>query len=223
MHTKSISIGNIISSVLSPCRGSWRGLIVLCPLSFVFCLLSLYSCGERYVPRPRGYYRIAIPDTAYTPLASLPIAHNSYPIFPYTFALSDHAQIIPRTSAAEKYWVDITYPAFHAQIHCTYYPVRNNLRELSDDAQSFVYKHAGQASAIPEQGFVNEENGVYGVFYELVGNTASPYQFYLTDSTKHFFRGAVYFNCTPNQDSLAPVINYLQQDVRHLMETFEWR
>ncbi len=186
-------------------------------LLIVSVVLCLASCGERYVPKPRGYYRIAIPDTAYSALS---VQHAT---FPYSFDLSDHATIKPRTSQDEKYWIDIVYPAFQAYIHCTYYPVRNNLRELSDDAQNFVYKHAGKASAIPEQGFVNEEKRVYGVFYELVGNTASPYQFYVTDSTLHFFRGAVYFNCTPNQDSLAPVINYLQQDVRHLMETFQWQ
>ncbi len=186
----------------------------------LLCLFCLASCGERYVPKPRGYYRIAIPDTLYAPLA---VRYSPLGAFPYSFDLSDNATVKPRTSQDEKYWIDITYPAFNAQIHCTYYPIKNNLRELSDDAQDFVYKHAGKATAIPEQGFVNEEKRIFGVFYELVGNTASPYQFYVTDSTRHFFRGAVYFNCTPNQDSLAPVINYLQHDVRHLMETFEWQ
>ncbi len=198
---------------------------VLCPLSFVLCLLSFTSCGERYIPKPRGYYRIAIPDTAYTRVGELDnerLKGSEVGKLPYSFELSDNARVTPRKTKNEQYWIDITYPAFQVNIHCTYYPVQKNLRELSDDAQDFVYKHAGKASAIPEQGFINEDARVYGVLYELMGNTASPYQFYLTDSTQHFFRGAVYFNCTPNQDSLAPIINYLQQDVRHLMETFTW-
>ncbi len=190
-------------------------------LSVLFVVFCLVSCGERYVPKPRGYYRIAIPDTMYVRFGGWEVGKLGG--FPYAFDLSDNATVKPRTNPDEKYWIDIVYPAFQAYIHCTYYPVRNNLRELSDDAQNFVYKHAGKASAIPEQGYVNDEKRVYGVFYELVGNTASPFQFYVTDSTRHFFRGAVYFNCTPNQDSLAPVINYLQHDVRHLMETFEWQ
>ncbi len=181
------------------------------------------SCQDHYVPRPRGYYRIAIPDTAYIPLIANGERRTANGSSPYTFDLSTNATVTPRTSPDEKYWIDITYPAFDAHIHCTYYPIRNNLRELSDEAQDFVYKHAGKATSIPEQGFANDDSRVYGVFYALVGNTASPYQFYLTDSTRHFFRGAVYFNCTPNQDSLAPVIDYLQHDVRHLMETFRWQ
>ncbi len=198
---------------------------VLCPLSFILCLLSFVSCGERYIPKPRGYYRITIPDTAYTKLDDVEQKRPTDKIIetlPYSFDLSDNAYLTPRKGKDEQYWIDITYPAFQVNIHCTYYPVQKNLRELSDDAQNFVYKHAEKANAIPEQGFVNEEARVYGVLYELMGNTASPYQFYLTDSTQHFFRGAVYFSCTPNQDSLAPIINYLQQDVRHLMETFTW-
>ncbi len=181
------------------------------------CIIGMIasSCKDHYVPKPRGYYRIAIPDTSYTKLSAAQL--------PYVFDLSDNAQLNLHTAPTEKYWLDIIYPAFNARIHCTYYPIHNNLRELSDDAQNFVYKHAGKASAIPEQGFVNDDSHVYGVFYELMGNTASPYQFYLTDSTHHFFRGAVYFNATPNQDSLAPVINYLQHDVRRLMETFRWQ
>ncbi len=170
------------------------------------------GCKQRYVPRPRGYYRIAIPEASYSPLLLSD--------YPYTFALSDNAVVKPLDE--EPYWMDVWYPTFNVRIHCSYKPVRNNLRELSDDAQSFVYKHSGIASAIPEQGFENTDARVYGVLYELEGNTASPFQFYLTDSLHHFFRGAVYFNCVPQQDSLAPVIRYMNGDVRHLIETFRW-
>ena len=97
------------------------------------------------------------------------------------------------------------------------------MRELSADAQDFVFKHAAKASAIPEQEWNNPDERVFGVFYELRGNTASPYQFYLTDSTSRFFRAAVYFNCSPNQDSLAPVISFLGNDVQHLIESFQWQ
>lgn len=189
-----------------------RNNIVLIGSVWLLCLFCGVGCKQRYVPKPRGYYRIAVPDTSYV---SFPFAG-----YPYCFDLSANAVAKPLDD--EPYWLDIVYPAFNVRIHCSYKPVRHNLRELSDDAQSFVYKHAGMASAIPEQGFVNEENNVYGVLYALEGNTASPYQFYLTDSLHHFFRGAVYFNCVPQQDSLAPVINYLDKDVRRIMESFSW-
>ena len=178
-------------------------------------LCGFASCRRTYVPRPYGYYRIEIPDTTYQ------LYDN--PALPYLFEVSTNARVEPRTKPTERYWIDIRYPDFDVRIHGSYLPVNGNLRELGDDAQNFVYKHAGKASAIPEQGYDNADERVYGVFYELQGNTASPYQFYLTDSLHHFFRGAVYVNCVPNQDSLQPVIDYLQYDVRHLMESFRFR
>lgn len=181
----------------------------------VVVLLAMAGCGQRYVPRPRGYFRIDLPDTAYSLYAPKG--------FPYAFELSDNAEVQPRMAEGERYWIDIRYPRFNAAVHCSYKPVEGNLRALSADAQNFVFKHASVASSLPEQGYENPETRVYGVYYELQGNTASPCQFYLTDSVRHFFRGAVYFNNSPNQDSLAPVIDYIEQDVRHMIETFNWQ
>lgn len=203
-------------------------LLLLC-----FCL-CLFGCGERFVPKPYGYFRIDLPAPTYRPF------HE--PDFPYSFSYSTLAEIRPSStnlreesslspiancplssSDGSSYWLDLYYPLFNARIHCSYKPVRHNLRELSADAQDFVFKHASKASAIPEQEWNNPEERVFGVFYELRGNTASPYQFYLTDSASHFFRAAVYFGCPPNQDSLAPVISYLGNDVQHFIESFQWQ
>lgn len=179
----------------------------------ILLVCTLYSCTGRSVPKPYGYFRITPPDTAYTSLVG----------FPYGFELSTNAVVRPHNQEGERFWIDIYYPWCDASIHCSYKPVRGNLRELTDDAVGFVYKHASHASSIPEHGFVNDEAHVYGVFFELEGNTASPYQFFLTDSVNHFFRGALYCNCRPNADSLAPVYEYLQMDIIRLMESFEWK
>lgn len=170
------------------------------------------SCREATVPKPYGYYRIALEEHAYQ------VFEESG--YPYSFAYSKYAQIRPIDK--EPYWMDIYYPRLDARIHLSYKPVQGNLRSLGDDAEEFVYKHAGKATSIPEQEYFNPEAKVYGVFYNLKGNTASPYQFYLTDSTKHFFRGSLYFNCVPNQDSLATVIDYVGEDIRTLIETLRW-
>lgn len=184
---------------------------------FILLLLSVISvgCQNGYVPKPYGYIRIDLPENEYTEL--------SLANYPYKFDISKYASAVEREEEGEIYWLDIQYDSFDATVHCSYKPIKRNLRELTDDAQSFVYKHAGKATSIPEQEFLNDYKRVYGVFFELKGNTASPYQFYLTDSVNNFFRGAVYVNCHPNQDSLAPVIDYLQSDIRHLIETFEWK
>lgn len=178
------------------------------------------SCSSNTQPKPRGYFRIELPVAEYTDLKSAGDAELTANL-PYTFEMNN-AAIVREHPDGEQYWIDIVYPCFDVQVHCSYKPIENNLRELSDDAQRFVYNHAGKASAIPEQGYEDDEARMYGVMYELMGNTASPCQFYLTDSTHHFFRGAVYFNCIPQQDSLAPVRDYIIDDIRHLIETMRW-
>ena len=184
-------------------------------LFLIIILLLPLSCRRHSVPRPYGYFRITVPDTAYT------LWHaNTYP---YAFNLSDNAVVKEHAASDERFWIDIHYPSINTDIHCSYKPVNGDLRALTDDAIEFVYKHSQIASAIPEREFSNPDQHVYGVFFTLEGNTASPYQFFLTDSTRHFFRGAVYCNCKPNADSLAPVFDYMLTDVEKLIESFQWR
>lgn len=175
------------------------------------------ACDSVPTPRPYGYYRITTPDTAYAPFDEL------YPYYPYTFDLSENAIVKPRTDVDEYYWINLYYPSLDATIHCSYKPVRNNLRELTNDALEFVYRNASFASAIPEKEYSHPEADVYGVLFDLEGNTASSCQFFITDSMHHFFRASVYCNCPPNADSLAPVYDYLRADVIRMVETFEWR
>lgn len=180
-------------------------------------LVAFLSCTRVPTPRPYGYYRITVPDTAYVPFESVA------PHYPYTFDLSVNAQVKPRTEPGEQYWINLYYPALDATIHCSYKPVHHNLRELTNDALEFVYRNASHASAIPEKDYSHPEADVYGVLFDLEGNTASSCQFFITDSTRHFFRASVYCNCPPNADSLAPVYNYLRADVIRMVESFEWK
>ena len=179
------------------------------------------SCSSSSVPKPYGYFRITTPDTAYTPF-SLSLGEGRGEVFPYTFAVSQNAVVQPRTDVEEPYWVNIVYPSLNATVHCSYKPVRNNLRELTEDALGFVYRNASFANSIPEREYAHPEAHVYGVLFDLEGNTASSCQFFVTDSTRHFFRASVYCNCPPNADSLAPVYNYLRTDVIKMVETFQW-
>lgn len=185
-------------------------------LAVLMAVLLGVSCGKRYVPRPYGYWRIEIPDTAYTAFAE--------DTLPYAFDLSDNAIAEPiKGDNGERCWINVKYPTLNATLHCSYKPVKNNLGMLSDETQKFVYKHAMKAEAIPEQGYEHPEKHVYGVYYELQGNTASPIQFVLTDSTANFFRAALYFNARPNQDSIQPVLDYMRGDIIRMIESFEWK
>lgn len=182
--------------------------------------LCLMACGTPSSPRPYGYYRITPPDTAYALLSAY---SPDFQTFPYDFDLSQNAQVTLRQKQGERYWINIYYPALDATVHCSYKPVGGDLRELTEDALEFVYKNVSHASAIPERDYMHPEEKVYGVLFDLEGNTASSCQFFLTDSTRHFFRGSVYCNCQPNADSLAPVYEYLKTDVIRLVESFKWR
>ena len=197
-------------------------------LIFNLVLLSCIACTKVSTPKPYGYYRISTPDTAYINFSQLSTLNFSQlstfnsqlSSYPYTFALSRNAVVQPCDE--EPFWINIYYPAFDATIHCSYKPVRSNLRELTNDALEFVYRNASFANAIPEREYAHPEAKVYGVLFDLEGNTASSCQFFITDSTHHFFRASVYCNCPPNADSLAPVYNYLRTDVIKMVETFEW-
>lgn len=194
--------------------------IVNCQLS-ILLLLACVSCSNNYTPRPYGYYRITVPDTAYTDF-SFPITGESRGAYPYSFFVSQNAVVLPVKKEGEPFWINLYYPALNATIHCSYKPVRNNLRELTNDALEFVYRNASYATSIPEREYTHPEANVYGVLFDLEGNTASSCQFFITDSTRHFFRASVYCNCPPNADSLAPVYNYLRADIIKMVETFQW-
>ena len=184
-------------------------------LIFNLVWITCVACNHVSTPKPYGYYLITTPDTAYVPFSS------QYPAYPYDFALSSNAQVQVRSE--EPYWINIWYPALDATIHCSYKPVQRNLRELTNDALEFVYRNASYATSIPERGYAHPEENVYGVLFDLEGNTASSCQFFVTDSTRHFFRASVYCNCQPNADSLAPVYNYLRTDIIRMVETFAWK
>lgn len=188
----------------------------------IILLFACVSCSNNYTPRPYGYYRITVPDTAYTDFSS-PIKGGLRGAYPYSFALSQNAVVLPVKKDGEPFWINLYYPALNATIYCSYKPVRNNLRELTNDALEFVYRNASFANAIPEREYNHPEANVYGVLFDLEGNTASSCQFFVTDSTRHFFRASVYCNCPPNADSLAPVYNYLRKDVIKMVETFRWK
>jgi len=187
--------------------------------SVIICIVlaTLTACGRVATPKPYGYFRISVPDTSYVPF------ETQFPRYPYTFALSRNAVVQPRTDVDEPYWINIYYPSFDATIHCSYKFVNHNLRELTNDALDFVYRNASFANSIPESGYAHPEADVYGVLFDLEGNTASSCQFFVTDSTRNFFRASVYCNCQPNADSLAPVYQYLRMDVIRMVESFEWK
>jgi len=178
--------------------------------------LATGACDSDYTPKPRGYFRIDLPQHDYRKFDTA---------FPFTFEYPVYATLMPDNSKmAEPYWINIRYNPFHATLHLSYKFVRGNLSQYLEDSRTLVNKHIQKASAIAQREFTNPGHRVFGLVYDIRGSdAASSYQFYVTDSLSEFVRGALYFNLVPNNDSLAPVIDFLKEDIDHLIGTFKWK
>jgi gliding motility-associated lipoprotein GldD len=191
-------------------------------LSLLSLLILCNACKEEIIatPKPRAFPRVIYPTKAYQKLGV------NYCKF--TFDYPKYAKIQQDTAffgekPVNPCWFDVYYPDFDARIYCSYYPIdkKNTIQKLTKDAFELAGKHNIKANYIDELP-IKKPNGVSGFVFDIQGSVASPFQFYLTDSTKHFFRGSLYFNTQSRQDSLAPVANFIKTDVMQMVNTFEW-
>ncbi len=186
-------------------------------ISRLFVLLIIIlalACKRYYTPKPVGYFRISFPEKKYQ-------SCNSNCPFSFEHPVYSTVRIDSSPNAGDC-WFNLIFPSFNATLHLSYKPVKNNLPEYIEDSRTFVYKHAIKADAIDEKRISIPEKKIYGIYYAIEGNAASSTQFFITDSTRHFLRGALYFNQQPNVDSLLPVIEFIRQDVLHLVNTARW-
>jgi len=203
-----------ISSLISPKSISF----FIFTIGTMAGILITQSCSNDYTPKPRGYFRIAMPEKKYILLDS---------VYPYTFEYPSYAKITnDPLSPQEKNWINIEMPVFHGRIHISYkaFTDKKSLVQYTEDTRTLALKHMAKASGIRNIAIDDPSRKMYGLVYEINGmGAASPYQFYLTDSTSHFLRGSLYFDAVPNNDSLAPVIDFVKSDIQHLFETINWK
>ena len=172
------------------------------------------SCkDETFTPKPRGYFRIGLPEHRYIRFDPADC--------PFRFNIPAGA-IAMRDSGAGPCWYYIVVPEFNAQLYLTYKAIRDDFSQYLQDTHELVYKHTSRASSIDEE-VISFRPGVAGVVYQLGGEAASATQFFVTDSTRHFLRGALYFNTAPNADSLAPVQEFIRQDIMEMLKSLEWK
>jgi len=184
-------------------------------LIFILISVVLISCQEIYSPKNKAYPRVDFPEKNYRLYDS---------ILPFTFECPVYANVLEdNEKGAEKYWSNIVFKSFNAQIHLSYKDISNNLQDFEEDTRKLAYKHTIKADAIDEKIWENDKEKVYGILYDIQVNTASSIQFYLTDSVKHFLRGALYFNTKPNKDSLSPSIQFIRKDIDKMIETLKWK
>lgn len=196
-------------------------------LKLFLCLLlliaiSMVACNSDYTAgKKKGYFRIDFPEKKYQVF--------DQPGYPYTFEYPVYAHIIKDTTFFEDkagdWWINIDFPRFEGRIHVSYKPINaaNNFDSLVRDGFKMAYKQHVDVSTGINDSLIQTPNGVEGMYFSLAGNTATANQFFLTDSTRHFLRGALYFNAAPNADSLGIVNDFLKQDLKHLINTLRWR
>jgi gliding motility-associated lipoprotein GldD len=184
-------------------------------LALIIVGCTLYGCANQAVPKPVGHFRIDFPAKIYRLYDTTCPFTFEYPV--YGNISYDVGKI------SEPCWFNIEFPGYRAKIHVSYKKIHGDLASILDEAHEFAYSHTIKADAITEQPWLNPANRVYGILYDIKGNAASSVQFIVTDSLNNFLRGALYFTAEPNEDSLAPVINFFREDIMHLIETLKWK
>jgi len=185
------------------------------------CLLLACESEETVTPKPRMYPKINFPAQRYITF------HNMG--CPLQFEYPSHSRIVEDSSSFEKTlpgecWFDLRMDSLNASLHCSYLPIRNkdDLSKLINDAFDLAGKHNIKANARKES-VISNVNGAGGLFFEIDGPVATPIQFFLTDSTQHFFRASLYFNAKVNPDSTAPVLQFVRKDIEKMLESFSWK
>jgi gliding motility-associated lipoprotein GldD len=190
-------------------------------LILLVLLICSPGCRKVSVPKPTGYFRIDLPKKEYV---VFDILKNEHKDLPFSFEYPAYGKLsLEEENAKDPGWLNIEFPLYKAKIYLTYKDINNNFEGLMEQTYKMnVKNHISKADAIKEQVISNQENRVFGILYDLKGNTASSVQFYVTDSVKHYLRGSLYFASEPDADSLEPVINFFRGDIVHLIETLKW-
>lgn len=203
----------------------------------VSAALCLIYCNSPYTSKRTGYFKIDFPERDYKAFLE--------PGYPYSFEYPAYAKIVKDSNdfeVADPYWLNIDFPQFNARIFISYKEIgglstykvkgddgryfdstsRNEFSKLVGDAYNLSLKNEVKAYSI-EDSLMHTPEGLNGVYFSLAGNVATAHQFFLSDTSRHFLRGALYFNATPNEDSLRPVTEFLEADLKHIINTLEWK
>jgi gliding motility-associated lipoprotein GldD len=198
---------------------SMNELLLRLTAAILLCML-LTCCNSTFTPKPRGYAKTSFPRHQYQLF--------NEPGYPYQFEYPVYATVLKDSTffedkAENPWWINIDFATFDSRIYISYKALpANDFSKMVNDAYNLTYKHSYKASFIEDSIFRNANN-VSGVMFKVGGNAATASQFYLTDSIHHFLRGALYFDAPPNEDSLKPVNDFLVEDLKHLINTFQWK
>lgn len=188
-------------------------------------VLLVISCKpETYTPKPRGYFKIDLPEEhEYRVFDSTGFPYKfEYPVYGAINATPD----LHGDTADNPYWINIEFPGIGGRIYLSYKGIDNqqSIGHLNQDMYEMTYTvHTKKANYIQDIDNYDPKRDIYMMLFDVTGDAASAYQFYATDSARNFLRGALYFEATPNADSLKPLNKFLREDIVHLLNTLEWK
>ncbi len=192
--------------------------VIIFTVFYGLCTIIL-SCNSSFTPKPRGYFKINFPEKKYQLFEQAG--------YPYSFEYPTYATIVKDSTffgdATENpWWINVDFPQFKSRIYISYKEIgKNKFDTLIKHAFSLTGKHTSKASSI-EDSLLETPNHIHGVFFTVGGDVATANQFFLSDTLKHFLRGALYFDATPNADSLGIVNDFILADMKHMINTFKW-
>lgn len=191
-------------------------------VTLIFLIVFVSACNSNYTYKKKGYFRVDLPEKSYQVF--------NQPGYPYSFEYPAYAQVFRDSTFFEEkaenpWWINIDIPQLGGRIYISYKEIggRNKFDSLVNDGFKMAYKQHTDVSTGINDSLIRTPNGIGGIYFSLAGNTATANQFFLTDSTRHFLRGALYFDATPNEDSLSVVNEFLKQDLAHLINTLQWK
>ncbi|MFN0275194.1 MAG: hypothetical protein ACKVPJ_05585 [Chitinophagales bacterium] len=196
------------------------------PLVFTNCILLAIafcvSCHTDTTLRPSAYPRVHYPERQGLVTYSLPDC-------PYTFQMPDYYVVQRKAKffneeVLENCWLNLECTDLNATIYMSYkkLSLEQSLQRLVEEAYDMTFKHTQKADYIQPQE-VDNGNGGMGLIYYVGGDAASNIQFFITDTTKNFMRGALYFYAHPNADSLKPVVNFMIEDIKGILASWKWK
>ena len=180
-------------------------------------VFAVFSACQDYLPKPHAYPRVIYPAKEYI---------QTETDCPFTFETPVYSRMIPYLGEESSCWYNLQYTPFDATLHLSYVPISGtkDLDSLAEDAYRMVFKpHMQRAEEIIEREIIDSTKGLFGIIYDLEGKTATPFNFYITDGKEHFFRGSFYFNNKTKRDSVLPVYKFLNEDIMHSIETFQFK
>lgn len=192
-------------------KHSFNIITFILTLFIVGMIFIFTACHHTATPLPRSYFRID----------SYPASYKHHSLGNISILVNDSARCVtPQSHTSEDvHWLNVEYPRYNATIYLSYIPLKDNLDRLMRESIELVYRQNINTEQVEAIAYEDKDIDLYATLYALSAESATPVQFIATDSSQYLLRGALYFNSPVKSDSVAPSIQYIEEDIMQLIES----